>query len=134
MTRETSLFTLYLYNIKNEIARSLQFRADFALGLIISLLNSMLSILLQFLVFKLTHGFPGWTIDEMIVFQGTFALWVGIRETLFGKVRDYIQQIIKRGDMDRILLKPFHAGGFILISGFDLQKLGTIGAGITWKR
>jgi ABC-2 type transport system permease protein len=128
--KSASLLTLYRYNIRNEIARSMQFRVDFAIGVFTSLLFSMLSVLLQFLVFRLTRGYPGWSIEEMVVFQGTFAVWTGIRHTLFGGVPDLIQRIIWRGDFDRVLLKPFHAGGFLLVSGFDFQNLGTIGAGV----
>jgi ABC-2 type transport system permease protein len=108
----------------------MQFRADFAVGLVSSLLYSALSVVLQFLLFSLTRGYPGWRVEDMILFQGMFLVWSGLRETLFGGVRDFIMRIMWKGDFDRVLLKPFHSGGLLLVSGFDFQRIGSAAAGI----
>ncbi|MBN1699616.1 MAG: ABC-2 family transporter protein, partial [Spirochaetales bacterium] len=128
--KQTSLLLLYYHNIKNEIARAMQFRADFTVSLITSLAFSIISPITQFLIFRLTNGYPGWSVSEMIVFQGAYVLWTGFRETLFGGVRIFILQVVRKGDLDRILLKPFHSGGFILASGFRFESIGSIAAGI----
>jgi ABC-2 type transport system permease protein len=128
--KRTSLLTLYYHNIKNGIAQSMQFRADFAIGVVSSLFYSLITVVIQFLVYRLTHGFPGWPVEQMIVFQGMFVLWTGLRETLFGGVRELMVQIVWKGEFDQILLKPFHSGGYLLASGFDFSKVGSIAAGI----
>jgi ABC-2 type transport system permease protein len=130
MMKRTSLLTLYRHNIRNEIARAMQFRADFAIGVFSSLLFTFMSVFLQFLLFRLTRGYPGWTIEQMLLFQGVFMLWTGIRSTFFGGVRELMARIMWRGEFDQILLKPFHTGGYLLVSGFDFTQLGSIVAGI----
>jgi ABC-2 type transport system permease protein len=127
--KRTSLLTLYRHNMKNGIAQAMQFRADFAVGVFSSLLYSLLSVIIQFLVYRLTNGFPGWPIEQMIVFQGMFILWTGMRETLFGGVRELMVEIMWRGELDQMLLKPFHSGAYLLASGFDFSKIGSIAAG-----
>ena len=129
MASGSSLPSLYFFNVKMAVSRAMQFRADFTLGVFSSLLFSILGPIGQYLIFRLTRGYPGWTISEMIVFQGMFVFWTGIRDTLFGGVRYFIMDTIRKGDFDRILLKPYHSAGFVLASGFSFQSAGSILAG-----
>src|SRR4030042_1886154 len=39
-------------------------------------------------------------------------------------------RIMWRGEFDQILLNPFHAGGYLLASGFNFSSLGSVAAGV----
>jgi ABC-2 type transport system permease protein len=64
------------------------------------------------------------------MFQGVLLLWFGLRDTIFGDVRPLINNLIWKGEFDRILLKPYPAIGIILSSGFNYYGAGSIIAGI----
>jgi ABC-2 type transport system permease protein len=49
---------------------------------------------------------------------------------LFGELQWFISNLIWRGELDRLLLKPYPPIGIILTSGFSLNSTGSILAGI----
>jgi ABC-2 type transport system permease protein len=70
----------------------------------------------------------------MILFQGMVLISLGLRDFLFGNVRNIVMDLVRKGDFDRLLLKPYPPIGVLLTSGFNSNGIGTIlaGIGITW--
>jgi ABC-2 type transport system permease protein len=124
------LVRLFLWQAKIKFMRSMEYRFDFFMGVIVSLAFSSLGPLIQYLIFTNTKGFPGWNLEQIILFQGMLVLWFGLRDTLFGEVPNLINTIIIRGELDKLLLKPFPAAGILLASGFNYYGGGSILAGI----
>jgi ABC-2 type transport system permease protein len=124
------LIRLFFFQCKLRLARSIEFRFDFLLGVLVSLTLSAIGPLVQYLIFNKTNGYPGWDIDQIILFQGVLLLWLGIKDTAFGDLRNLVQNMIRRGEFDRLLLKPYPSIGIILTSGFYYYGIGTIVAGI----
>jgi ABC-2 type transport system permease protein len=125
-----NLIRLFLFNCKIRISRSIEFRFDFCLGLFVSLTLSAIGPLVQYLIFTQTNGYPGWSIDQIVLFQGMLLLWLGIKDTIFGDLRNMVQNLVRKGEFDRLLLKPYPPIGVILASGFYYYGTGTIIAGI----
>lgn len=108
----------------------MEYRTDFFLGLVVSLGFSSLAPLFQYLIFTKTRGYPGWNFQELILFQGVLLLWFGLKDTLFGKTRNFMDDLVRKGEFDRLLLKPYPPIGILLVSGFNYFGLGSIIAGI----
>jgi ABC-2 type transport system permease protein len=124
------LLRLFFLNCKLRIARSVEFRFDFVLGLFVSLMSSSIGPLVQFLIFTRTKGYPGWNLHQILLFQGVLLLWSGLKDTIFGEMRHQVLNLINKGEFDRLLLKPYPPIGILLTSGFYLYSFGTIIAGI----
>jgi ABC-2 type transport system permease protein len=124
------LLGLFILNTKLNIARQMEYRFNFFLTSIIALIFSSISPLLQYLIFTQTKGFPGWNLDQIILFQGVLLIVLGLQSLLFGELRWFITNLVWRGELDRLLLKPYPPIGIILASGFSLNITGTILAGI----
>lgn len=104
----------------------MEYRTNYISGVIISMINATFPVIFQYLVFTQTKGFPGWNLDQIILFQGMLLIVVGIRNTLFGNMRNVISDLVHKGDFDRVLLQPYPPIGTILASGFSANNSGTV--------
>lgn len=111
----------------------LAYRADFVLSVLVSFLFSAMGPLFQFLLYTNSSGYPGWSWDEILVFQGVLILTGGLCETVFGSLRWQIDSLMERGEFDRLLLKPWPPLMLLMTSGFNASGFGSVlvGAGAT---
>ena len=122
--------SLYIEYSKIIFARGTEFKTDFVLGICINLISTLFTPLFQFLIYHNTRGYPGWTFDEIILFQSILLFWNGIILTLFGSIRYRITPMIIYGHFELFLLKPYPALLLIFAGGFNYYSIGTILAGI----
>lgn len=130
MKKLTKLLKLFIYNSKLTMARNMEYRFDFILGFFMNLIFSSVGPIIQYLIFTQTKGFPGWNLKQIILFQGVLLLLLGIKNTLWAGLPDYVTRMVRRGELDRLLLKPFSSIGIILASGFTPSEFGAIIGGI----
>lgn len=124
------LFRMFLWNSKLKLARSMEYRVDFIFGTIVNLIFSFVGPIMQYLIFTQTKGFPGWNLKQIILFQGILLFVIALKNTLWGELPGYVVSLVRRGDLDRLLLKPFPSIGIILASGFSSNNIGTFIASI----
>lgn len=125
----TIFIRIFVFNIKMNIVRTIQYRADFLINVFLAMAFSSVAPIVQFLIFTKTKGYPGWTLDQIILFQGCLLLWGGIKNTLFGQIKFKMNQFVQKGLLDRLLLKPYPVIASILSDGFQIASIGTIIAG-----
>jgi len=130
MNRIFRLFSLFIWNSKLAIARNMEYKFNFILGSFISIVFSSIGPILQYLIFTQTKGFPGWNLDQIILFQGVLLIVLGLRNMFFGELYGFVYRLVRRGDFDRLLLKPYPPIGIILASSFSMNSLGAIIGGI----
>lgn len=121
---------LFYRNSAMKVARAMQYRADFWLGLLVSMTLSCLGPLFTYLIFTRINGFPGWNLKQMLLLQGVALGWTGMKDLLFAELRGYVDGMVRGGDFDRLLLKPYPALGIIFTHGFYYYGLGPLVAGI----
>ncbi|TVX94793.1 ABC transporter permease [Cohnella terricola] len=125
----TGLLKLYYWNMKLSVSRSMAYRFDFVIGVLTSILFSGTAPFLQYIFFTQTKGYPGWNLDQIMLFQGLLLLWLGLRQTLFGNVMNVAHGLVRKGDFDRLLVKPYPPLGVLLCSGFNLKGIGSLISG-----
>lgn len=130
MDKIISLLRLFYFNSKFKVLKGMQYRFDFFLGLLVSMGMSSLGPIFQYLIFTKMKGYPGWNLNQIILFQGVMLLWLGIKDLLFGEIRGNMEAMIKGGGFDRLLLKPYSTLGIILTGGFYYQGIGSVIAGL----
>ncbi|MBH1941606.1 ABC-2 family transporter protein [Mobilitalea sibirica] len=126
MKKFLKLFSLFLWDSKLKLSRAMEYRFDFVLGTIVNLIFSCVGPIMQYLIFTQTKGFPGWNLNQIILFQGILLFVLALKSILWGEVPGYIVSLVRRGDLDRLLLKPFPSIGIILSSGFSANNFGTL--------
>lgn len=115
---------------KIKLARAMEFRFDFITGFFFGFIGSFVNILFQFFIYSKTKGFPGWSFDQVLLFQSVLLLVHGIRETVFGNVRPIFESFVQYGGVDRVLLYPFPSLGMVLVKGFQFNAIPSILAGL----
>jgi ABC-2 type transport system permease protein len=125
------LIRLFIRNSQVQLQRQMEYRVNYISGIVISMVNAIFPAVFQYLIFTQTKGFPGWSLEQIIMFQGMLLVVVGIRNTLFGEVHSLVTELVQKGDFDRLLLKPYPPIGTIMASGFSANNLGTILTGGT---
>lgn len=122
--------SLFFFNSKMLLMRMMQYRFNFIMGLLVAFGFSALGPLAQFLLYSNSNGYPGWNWDQMLLFQAVLLLVNGLTDILFGSVRRTIDNLMERGEFDRLLLKPYPPLMMLLTSGFKPYGLGTVAVGI----
>jgi ABC-2 type transport system permease protein len=130
MAELKAYLVLFFSDCKIKLARAMEFRADFISGIFISLVFSGMAPLFQFFIYSKTNGYPGWNLEQIILFQAVFLLWSGISDMLFGNVRTLVETTMHFGLLDRLLVLPYSSIGIILTRGFNYKGIGTTIAGI----
>lgn len=130
MKKVISLINVFVWNSGLNISRSMQYKFDFFTGVIITLLFTLTGPLIQYLFFTQTKGFPGWSLQQIILFQGLLLTTTGLRNTLFGTAKTKFIGLIRRGEFDKFLLRPFPPMALLLASSFSLDGVGTLVAGV----
>lgn len=136
MTRAISLFWL---DVKLKLKRGWAFRANFALRLLSSLCFSFLLSVFQFFIYARVEGYPGWSPEQLLLFQALLVLWTGLCDFLFGGVRELIDREVTYGNFDRFFLWPPHPLVSLLTRGSNVYALGSVLAGVVgvavmWRR
>lgn len=128
MSRQHALlsdFQLYLRFIWMQIRAQMQYK----LNLVVDILSMMVVTLLEFAAVLLFFGpFPtmlGWKVGEVALLYAVVSIGFGIAE-LVGAGIDEFDVIIRRGEFDRIMLRPVGAFVQIFGNGFKLRRLGRI--------
>lgn len=130
---------LFVLQSRLRLSALAQYRADFLIGMTVSFSFASMAPLFQFLIYVSTRGFPGWRLDDVLVFQAMLLLTTGLRDLLLGDIRRQIDHLAEKGEFDRLLLKPAPPLVLVLTAGFSPYSLGTtaVGAGLlawTWER
>lgn len=124
------LLRLFYLNSKMKVLKGMQYRFDFFLGLFVAMVLSSVGPIIHYLIFIKMKGYPGWNLDQIVLFQGMLLLWLGTKDLLFGEIYGNMETLIKGGGFDRLLLKPYPALGIIMVDGFYYQGAGTVIAGL----
>lgn len=130
MKKVATLARLFVWNSSLSISRNIQYRFNFLAGTVITVLFSLIGPLVQYLLFTQTKGFPNWDLNQIILFQGVLLLTVGLKNTLFGNTKNQFIGLIRNGDFDRLLLKPFSPVGLLMATSFTMEGVGTLVAGM----
>lgn len=129
MRRIIDAIDLFLLNARIVLMRLMAYRVDFVLSLVVGLGFSAMGPVFQFLLYQRSAGYPGWSLEEILLFQAVLLLIGGLCETAFGSIRVSIDGLMERGEFDRLLLKPWPPLLIILTSGFNPSGIGTLLAG-----
>lgn len=130
MRRFITLTRLFASNCSLTISRNMQYRFNFFTGALITVLFSLIGPLIQYLLFTQTKGYPFWNLNQIILFQGVLLFTIGLKNTLFGNTKSQFIGLIRNGDFDRLLMKPFSPMGLMLATSFSMEAIGTLIAGI----
>jgi ABC-2 type transport system permease protein len=97
---------LYLTFIKYSIMSQLEYRTNFATGILMEIGFTFMKILYVIVIYQTGRSFAGFRPDEILLFSGTFIIatsfYVGLYVMNFLDIREHVRQ----GTLDILITKP----------------------------
>jgi ABC-2 type transport system permease protein len=119
---------LYLRLIGMQIRAQLQYKMDLTLTIVTYFLVTLAEFTQILLVFGAFATLGGWRAGEVALLYATTSIAFGLAE-LFGAGIDLFPDIIRKGEFDRVLLRPAGALLQVATSDFKLRRFGRITQG-----
>lgn len=136
--------SLYLDFLRLNVRASLEYRADFLVGLLSTVFMQGAQILALFLVMRQIPALKGWSIDELLLMFGLITVARSLNHMFGDNLWRLGWLYVRTGDFDRYLLRPvnplFHfiadrfcqdGVGYLLV-GVALIVKASLGLGLVW--
>ncbi len=119
---------LYHRLIGMQIRAQAQYRASTIFSAVSYFFVTSLEFAVVFVLFGSFPSLTGWRVGEVALLYATTSFAFGLAE-LFGAGIDTFPDVIRRGEFDRVLLRPVSALLQVLTNDFRLRRLGRITQG-----
>ncbi len=116
-------FTLWVESLLLNIKTRLQYRADFVLSIIVSLLSYCLNFLFFLLVFRYISSAGGMDWNHMLVLIGTAQFVMSVYAFLNGNAQDKIFEHVLKGSWDRVRARPVPEMFYVLFGNPDCGNI-----------
>ncbi len=112
------------------IMRDFAYRSDFFIKLCSTLLADITMPLTTAFIYNATSGIPGWSFDELLLFQGTLIIVFGLVRMFTNNFTWWVLDAVNFGTFDQYLLKPYSAMLYIMALTVDHYGVGEVLAGM----
>jgi ABC-2 type transport system permease protein len=129
-----SALSLYLRLSWHSIRAQMAYRASFVALAFGNFLVTLASFIATWLLFRRFHGIGGWSLAEVAVLYGVVNISMGLPD-MSSSGFEQCGALARRGDFDRILLRPRGAALQLLGREFSLRRAGRVVQGLlvlTW--
>jgi ABC-2 type transport system permease protein len=117
--------TAYLAAFRSALQAKLEYRADFVVGMVTSVLLQLAALSFLLVVFQNAPSLAGWRGPEVVFLFGMTAICLGCSELFFNHIW-MLPQYIVSGDLDRLLMYPVHSLLFFLVTRPELHAFGNL--------
>jgi ABC-2 type transport system permease protein len=104
------------------VQNELQYRVNFVLSLVQSLVSVGTSLAVLALVFLHTDSLRGWSGDELVVVMGVFVLMGGVVRSVIQPNMQQLMVDIEKGTLDGLLTKPADSQLLVSARKFDVWQ------------
>lgn len=125
MKKSKENIALYLHYISITIRSSMQYKMSFFLIVAGRFLVSINGILGVFFIFNRFHQVKGYTLGEVMLCFSIVQMGFSLAECLAGGFASF-PSTVRRGEFDRLLLRPRSAILQLLGSKFEISRIGMI--------
>ena len=122
-------FKIYRVFFAQYLKQLIQYRVDFSIGIFSFLLVQFSGILFIGLVFESINSLNGWSLNQMVFLYGFFQIPRGL-DHLFTDNIWLIPNKVRRGDVDRYLVRPINPLFQCVSERFQPEAFGELTIGI----
>ena len=112
------------------IANELQYRANFFIQLLQSLISLGVGLVGLYLVFSYTSALNGWSQPELLVVMGVFTLMGGVIQSAIQPNMERLANEIQQGTLDFALTKPVDGQVIVSVREFHFWSLVDVVVGL----
>jgi len=130
MNKILKFWKIWRKSLTLNIQDAMAYKVSFFSQVLALFLGDMIIPIVSTLIYSVSAGIPGWSLNEFILFQGTIIIVIGIWHTLFAGLLGETINSVKEGTYDKILLRPMNTLAYMTSKGFDLDGAGEVLAGV----
>ena len=123
-------FKLLWRCMKIWILRDFAYKQDFFIKLISTIFADLIMPLTTLLIYASSRGIPGWSLEQLLLFQGTLIIIFGLARTISYAFSWWVLDSINWGFFDMYLLKPYSALLYIMALTVDHYGLAEVFTGL----
>lgn len=116
--------------IRASVRAQMQYKASFILLSVGQFFAVGADFLALWALFDRFGALPGWTLPQIALLYGMVALAFALAE-MVGRAFDQFGPVVKSGEFDRFLLRPWPTALLLAGQTFELSRLGRIAVGAT---
>lgn len=125
---------IYKVCFKTVFAQAVAYRANFIMGMMITLSSNILLPLITVWIYQSGASFQDWSFWEVILIQSIYMVSSGISATFFEGITWATMRHISEGSYEVVLLKPVSPLLFLTSTTINLERLGVIiGGGVMMR-
>lgn len=121
---------LYWQLIKTNVTRELQFRENFWVVNLVTLLWAATLVLYYVFIYRHVSTVKGWGLGQVLVVVGFYLLFNSIFKSFVEQNFSYLPRMIYRGELDYLLTKPANSQFLVSLSRFSLRSFLRLIAGV----
>jgi len=130
MTKIVNNISLYLSFLKASLEEMLVYRLDCIVGMVSQIVSQLIEIIFIWIVFQNTENLAGWNFKQILLLYGITLISIGISGFCFDALYEIGPKYIRRGEFDKIMLRPVHPLLSIIGSSNEFTALGYFGLGL----
>ncbi|WP_407673220.1 ABC transporter permease [Paenibacillus alkalitolerans] len=115
---------IFIDYFKTYLKTRLEYRSNFWVEMFSDLLFLTMNLLFIVVIFQHTDELGGWTREQIIFVYGYFMVPWGVFAAVFN-LWGFTERYIVKGEMDRVLTRPFHNLAQLLLENMDPSSLSS---------
>lgn len=119
---------LYRWLVGAQVRSQMQYRVSFITGTLASLGATGTELVALLILFQQFDELAGWQVGEVALLYGLASVAFGLNEMVAAGF-DQFPHLIRRGEFDRLLLRPVSVFIQVLAADFQLRRVGRISQG-----
>ena len=124
------MFKLLFLYLRIDIMKELQYRVNFFIQLLQSLISLFLGLFVLFLVFSYTTTLAGWSYAELLAVMGVFMLMGGILRASIQPNMLQLMEDVQLGNLDFALTKPADSQLLVSVREFRIWQMVDVISGM----
>lgn len=117
--------------IVQHVKTRVEYRVDLVTSMLMELAQQAVLLVVVLVVFRHVPNLKGWSQAEILFIYGYFLIPWALFNTLSGKLWDFGEDFIVRGEMDRLLTRPLPSLLQLILEGIELESLvGLVSGGV----
>jgi len=122
---------VYLEFIKRNIQVWAEGKLDFVIGIVAIFLTNVTTIVFFWVIFQHIPTLNGWSFAQLLFMFGFVALTTGIWHVFLTGCSPWsMDHLIRKGNLDRYMLRPINTLAVIIMRNIDEDGFGDVAAGI----
>jgi ABC-2 type transport system permease protein len=120
---------IYREFVRSSLVRELEFKANFVAKIVQNALWVCFFLAVLFVIYGRTDEVAGWSRGEAAVLAATVFFVSSISAAVFFGLTE-IPEMVRRGTLDFVLIRPFDAQGWVSFRKFNFDQVGSLLVGV----